>query len=505
MAAPPSSIGRTCGEPCATSASAGVPLGTALADLELQQEALALGADELLALPEDEIDARAVVLDRQADERAALAALIRMGRDYLRLDPVGGADTFSSWLTATVQSEGDHPGGRDAVDVATFHAAKGLEWTTVHLAGVEDGYVPIAHARTAAARAEEARLLYVAMTRAQRELRISWAERRTFGGKVVERRRSPLLDPLGAARRRPPPGRPSRDPLSPPVDDWSDGARPPARGPAGHRGPTIARRSRPCAAGGTRRPVPRASNRRPCSPTTCSTASSPRSPRDVDELGAVAGVGPILASHFGDAMLGALALAGGRDGRPMRFSIEQRFAADVDAVARAYADPALYVALVGLPKLSRPEVVGHDVEARPWCSQVRYQFGGELSSAARAVIDPERLTWVERSTHDLARRRTTFTMVPDHYGDRFRCKGSYALRGDRRRLPAPGRGRSAREGAPGRGDGRRSDRLRARGAPRRRGPGGGGVRRRRLGRLARGLAAVALLPQSTRTSTGRSR
>ena len=32
------------------------------------------------------------------------------------------------------------------------------------------------------------------------------------------------------------------------------------------------------------------------------------SPRDVAELGAVAGVGPILASHFGDAMLGALAL-----------------------------------------------------------------------------------------------------------------------------------------------------------------------------------------------------
>ena len=36
----------------------------------------------------------------------------------------------------------------------------------------------------------------------------------------------------------------------------------------------------------------------------------------------------------------------------MRFTIEQRFAADVDAVARAYADPALYAALVGLPKLS---------------------------------------------------------------------------------------------------------------------------------------------------------
>lgn len=109
----------------------------------------------------------------------------------------------------------------------------------------------------------------------------------------------------------------------------------------------------------------------------------------------------------------------------MRFSIEQRFAADVDAVARAYADPELYVALVGLPKLTQPEVVGHEAEGDTVVLQVRYQFGGELSGAARAVIDPARLTWVERSTHDLADRSTTFTMVPDHYGDRFRCQGSY--------------------------------------------------------------------------------
>jgi len=109
----------------------------------------------------------------------------------------------------------------------------------------------------------------------------------------------------------------------------------------------------------------------------------------------------------------------------MRFSIEQRFAADVDAVARAYADPDLYTALVGLPKLSEPEVVGHEVDGDTVMLQVRYRFGGELSAAARAVIDPARLTWVERSTHDLADHSTTFTMVPDHYGDRFRCHGSY--------------------------------------------------------------------------------
>ena len=159
-----------------------------------------------------------------------------MGHDYLRLDPNGRADSLASWLTATVQSEGDAAGPRrDAVDVATFHAAKGLEWATVHLAGVEDGFVPIAHARTAAAKAEEVRLLYVAMTRAERELRISYAEQRTFNGRVVDRRPSPLLDPLLTRRA-------AAAPSWPPAAD----RRRRARRLAGRAGP---------AAGGARRPA----------------------------------------------------------------------------------------------------------------------------------------------------------------------------------------------------------------------------------------------------------
>lgn len=114
----------------------------------------------------------------------------------------------------------------------------------------------------------------------------------------------------------------------------------------------------------------------------------------------------------------------------MRFRVEQRFAADVDAVARAYADPALYAALDGLPKLTRPEVVGHEVDGDEVRLRVRYRFGGDLSPAARAVIDPARLTWVEHSTHDLATRRVSFRMVPDHYGDRLRCSGTYAFEAD---------------------------------------------------------------------------
>ena len=109
----------------------------------------------------------------------------------------------------------------------------------------------------------------------------------------------------------------------------------------------------------------------------------------------------------------------------MRFTIEQRFAAPVDEVARAYADPALYASFVGMHKLSKPEVLDHRVDGDIVRLDVRYRFVGELSSAARAVIDPSRLSWIERSSHDLAERRTEFSMLPDHYRDRFRCQGSY--------------------------------------------------------------------------------
>ena len=71
---------------------------------------------------------------------------------------------------------------RDAVELATFHRAKGLEWSAVALVGLEDGTVPIVHARSPAALAEERRLLYVAITRAEHELWCSWARSRGASG-----------------------------------------------------------------------------------------------------------------------------------------------------------------------------------------------------------------------------------------------------------------------------------------------------------------------------------
>ena len=124
-----------------------------------------------------------------------LEELLRLANEYVNDDRSPSADGFEAWLNATVGSD-DGAGGGDAVDVATFHAAKGLEWPIVHLAGLESGLVPIGHAQTTDELAEERRLFYVAVTRAERELHLHWSEQRTFGTRQARRRPSPYLDDI---------------------------------------------------------------------------------------------------------------------------------------------------------------------------------------------------------------------------------------------------------------------------------------------------------------------
>ena len=76
------------------------------------------------------------------------------------------------------------------MELATFHAAKGLEWPVVFLAGLEQGLMPIGHAETPEAQAEERRLLYVAVTRAPTRSCMLVGRRRTSArGRSPARRR----------------------------------------------------------------------------------------------------------------------------------------------------------------------------------------------------------------------------------------------------------------------------------------------------------------------------
>ena len=110
----------------------------------------------------------------------------------------------------------------------------------------------------------------------------------------------------------------------------------------------------------------------------------------------------------------------------MRFALEHRFSAVPVDVSRAFADPALYASFAVLPRAGQPEVLRHEVgsDGRVRLA-IRWAFTAELSSAARAVIDPDRLTWVQESVHDVEGCTATYRMVPDHYRDRFSSTGDF--------------------------------------------------------------------------------
>jgi DNA helicase-2/ATP-dependent DNA helicase PcrA len=132
------------------------------------------------------------------ERRLNLQTLVRLGRDYAALDPAGSVDGFVAWLRAGGRGEVPQQGA-DAVELTTFHRAKGLEWRVVVVAGLEDGLVPIGRSRTPEAEDEERRLLHVALTRALDQVHCTWAERRKFASRIIARSPSPYLESVEAA------------------------------------------------------------------------------------------------------------------------------------------------------------------------------------------------------------------------------------------------------------------------------------------------------------------
>ncbi|HSH26714.1 MAG TPA: UvrD-helicase domain-containing protein [Wenzhouxiangella sp.] len=90
----------------------------------------------------------------------------------------------------------DRNDGADMVRLMTLHAAKGLEFSRVWLAGCEEGLMPHSRSVDDDTIEEERRLMYVGITRAERKLQISYARRRRRGGEQVQTTPSRFLDEL---------------------------------------------------------------------------------------------------------------------------------------------------------------------------------------------------------------------------------------------------------------------------------------------------------------------
>jgi DNA helicase-2/ATP-dependent DNA helicase PcrA len=125
-----------------------------------------------------------------SQSRQAFNNLLTLSKDY--------GDNIAEFLaSAALDTDTDAYLPRaEKVSVMTMHAAKGLEFPVVFIAGCENDLIPLN--RQGADPAEERRLFYVAMTRAMEQLYLSRAKKRSAYGKRLSRTLSPFVADIEA-------------------------------------------------------------------------------------------------------------------------------------------------------------------------------------------------------------------------------------------------------------------------------------------------------------------
>ncbi|QIV85998.1 ATP-dependent DNA helicase UvrD2 [Glutamicibacter mishrai] len=132
----------------------------------------------------------------------SLSALVRLADEVVALKTEQGTEATLHDVVKELEDRVaiQHAPTLDGVTLASFHAAKGLEWDAVFLVGLSEGLVPISYAKDQAGFDEERRLLYVGITRARKHLFLSWSLARTPGGRA-HRYPSRFLDGIKSVRQ----------------------------------------------------------------------------------------------------------------------------------------------------------------------------------------------------------------------------------------------------------------------------------------------------------------
>jgi DNA helicase-2/ATP-dependent DNA helicase PcrA len=111
----------------------------------------------------------------------------------------GATDPLTAFLAHAALEAGETQAaeGKPALQLMTIHAAKGLEFHTVFVTGLEEGLFPHENSlNEMAGLEEERRLMYVALTRARRRLYLTLAQNRMLHGQVRYNIASRLLDEI---------------------------------------------------------------------------------------------------------------------------------------------------------------------------------------------------------------------------------------------------------------------------------------------------------------------
>lgn len=137
----------------------------------------------------------------------SMNALLQIAADLEERHSAATPADLADELQARAEAEA---GTEEGVELTTYHQAKGREWPVVFLPMLEEGTLPDFRAGSSQQRAEEWRLLYVGVTRAERILWLTYAEQRSRGDKEFRQQRSSFLTAIWPKPKPPP--RPARTP-----------------------------------------------------------------------------------------------------------------------------------------------------------------------------------------------------------------------------------------------------------------------------------------------------
>jgi DNA helicase-2/ATP-dependent DNA helicase PcrA len=113
-------------------------------------------------------------------------------RDYVKQNPQMGVDDFLNELA--LQSDQDQIDSEN-ISIMSIHASKGLEFEYLFVIGMEEGFFPLIGDGSDIE--EERRLGYVAITRAKKELTLSFSGSRFYKGRRTELTKSRFLKEAG--------------------------------------------------------------------------------------------------------------------------------------------------------------------------------------------------------------------------------------------------------------------------------------------------------------------
>jgi len=198
-AADPSSLNPSLNEmyPLGPSSLKGIPAFVALIE-HMREATLGLPLPEIIGhvIEHSGLKAHYQAGKEGADRLENLEELVNAAATFVAerdVQPAGEGvqidepDELTAFLAHAALEAGEHQAqaGADALQLMTVHAAKGLEFHSVFLSGLEEGLFPHENSLNEAdGIEEERRLIYVALTRARRRLYLSLAQSRMLHGQT---------------------------------------------------------------------------------------------------------------------------------------------------------------------------------------------------------------------------------------------------------------------------------------------------------------------------------